>query len=174
MEEFVEILTEDGKSTGQNINKYAAHKYGICHGISAIGWIDNQGRLLIQKRARTKKDEPNKWDLSSAGHIDVGESSIDAAIREVFEELGIKVDKNELLLIDTYLNKVKLNEEIYINHFTYLYMVKKDIELSDIIIQENEVSEIKFVNKKEFLEIFNNGMMVEGIKHCDKILDYII
>ena len=174
MEEFVEILTENGKSTGKNICKHEAHKYGICHGISAIGWIDNQGRLLIQKRAKTKKDEPNKWDLSSAGHIDVGESGIDAAIRKVFEELGIKVDKNELLLIDTYLNKVKLNEEIYINHFTYLYMVKKDIELSDITIQENEVSEIKFVNKKDFLEIFNNGMMVEGIKHCDKILDYII
>ena len=174
MEEFVEILKENGKSTEKNISKKEAHKYGVCHGISAIGLIDKKGRLLIQKRAETKKDEPNKWDLSSAGHIDAGETAIDAAIREMYEELGVKVDENELLLIDTYLNKVKLNEDIYINHFTYLYIVKKDIKLKDIIIQEKEVSEIKFVNKKDFLEISNNGMMVEGIKHCGKILDYVI
>lgn len=55
MDELVEILTEDGKHTGEKISKAIAHKEGICHGISVIALIDNQGRLLIQKRAEKKE-----------------------------------------------------------------------------------------------------------------------
>lgn len=173
MEELVEVLYEDGKSTGKNISKFEAHKNGVCHGISAIGLIDNEGRLLISKRNKTKKDEPNKWDLSSAGHVDINETPENAAIREMYEELSIKLEKKDLILIDTYLNKVKLNEEIYINHFTYLYIVKKDIDISKVTMQPKEVSDIRFVNKKEYYELLNNGKMVEGIKYCDKLLTYI-
>lgn len=115
----------------------------------------------------------NKWDLSSAGHIDINETPIDAAIREMYEELGVIVEEKELVLIDTYLNKVKLNEEIYINHFTYLYVVKKNIEISKVKIQRKEVSDIRFINKQDYRDYLNKGMMVEGIKYCNKLLNYI-
>lgn len=173
MDELVEVLTEDGNLIGERINKISAHKNGICHGISAVALIDNNGRLLIQKRADTKKDEPNKWDLSGAGHIDVDETPEETAVREIHEELGIKVEKNKLKLIDTYLNKVKLNEEIYINHFTYLFLVQKDISVDDVVMQKSEVSSIMFVNKKEYINLLNNGDMVEAIKYCNELLKYI-
>lgn len=173
MDEIVEVLNEKGEYTGENISKIEAHKHGICHGISAVGVIDNDGRVLIQKRAETKRDEPNKWDLSSAGHIDVSETPQKAIIREMSEEIGLKVEANELILIDTYLNKVRLNEETYINHFTYLYIVRKDIDIGKIVMQKKEVSEIRFVNKQEYCELLNEGKMVEGMKYCNKILDYI-
>lgn len=173
MDELVDVLTESGEYTGEKINKIEAHKQGICHGISAIAIIDNEDRVLIQKRAETKKDEPNKWDLSSAGHIDADETPKQAAIREIYEEVGIKVEENDLTLIDTYLNKVKLNEETYINHFTYLYIVKKDIDINKIVMQKKEVSEIRFVNKQEYCDLLNKGETVEGMKYCNKVLDYI-
>lgn len=173
MDELVDVLTEDGKSAGEKISKITAHKQGICHGISAVALITINGRLLIQKRAVTKKDEPNKWDLSAAGHIDADETSEEAAVREIHEELGIKVEKNELKLIDIYLNKVKLNKEIYINHFTYLFVVQKDISIDDIVMQKSEVSDIMFVNKKEYIDLLNNGDMVEAIKYCNMVLKYI-
>ena len=173
MDELVEVLTEDGKMTGKKIDKFAAHKKGVCHGISAVALIDNSGRLLIQKRSKNKKDEPNKWDLSSAGHIDINETAKQAAIREIFEEIGIKVDENELILIDTYLNKAKLDTEIYINHFTYLFMIQKDISIDDIIMQKSEVSDIMFVSKKKYIDLINKGNMVEAIKYCNKVLGYI-
>ncbi len=173
MDELVEVLTEDGNLIGERINKTSAHKNGICHGISAVALIDNNGRLLIQKRAVTKKDEPNKWDLSGAGHIDVDETPEEAAVREIHEELGINVEENELKLIDTYLNKVKLNEEIYINHFTYLFLVQKNISANDIVMQKSEVSATMFVNKKEYINLLNNGDMVRAIKYCNELLKYI-
>ena len=173
MDELVEVLTEEGIFTGKIVTKFEAHKHGICHGISAIGLIDKEGRLLIQKRTMTKKDEPGKWDVSSAGHIDSNETPENAAIREMYEELGIKLKKEELTLIDTYLNKVKLNEETYINHFTYLYIVKKDIDITKIVMQESEVSDIRFVSKKEYYSLIDEDKMVNGIRFCNKLLDYI-
>ena len=172
MDELVNILNENGSMTGEKTSKFNAHKKGICHGISAVAIISD-GKLLIQKRSTKKKDEANKWDLSSAGHINVGETPEDAAIREASEELGIKLEKDELKLIDTYLNKVKLKEDIYINHFTYLFVTQKNINIDDIIMQESEVSEIKFVNKAEYINMINNGDMVNAIKYCGKLLYYL-
>ena len=173
MDEIVEILTEDGKETYKRINKTIAHKEGVCHGISAIALIDKDGKLLIQKRSANKKNEPNKWDLSSAGHIDIDETPEQAAVRELFEETGIKVEIEELKLIDTYLNKVKLDKDTFINHYTYLFLVQKDIDIKTLQMQESEVSEFIFVDKKKYNEIFNNKEMVEAIKYCNKVLDYM-
>ncbi len=120
MEELVSVLDEYGKNTGKIISKSEAHKNNICHGISVVALIDKDGKLLIQKRAMSKKNEPGKWDLSAAGHIDAGETPENAAIREMYEEINIKIEKEDLTMIDTYLCKIKLDEDTYINHFTYL------------------------------------------------------
>ena len=173
MDELVDILTEGGNKIGKSISKAIAHETGVCHGIAAVALIGNDGKILIQKRASVKKDEPNKWDLSGAGHIDLEETPEQAAIREIYEELGIKIKKEELVLIDTFLNKVELDSKIKLNHYTYLFLVKKDVSQDRIKMQEAEVSEIRFVNKKEFLELKNSGYMVKAIKHCDRLLDFI-
>ena len=173
MDEIVEILTEDGKETYKRINKTIAHKEGVCHGISAIALIDKEGRLLIQQRSSNKKTEPNKWDLSGAGHIDVDETPEQAAVRELFEETGINIEIEELKLIDTYLNKVKLDNNTFISHYTYLFLVQKDIDINNIQTQESEVSSTIFVDKKKYNALFNNKEMVEAIKYCNKVLDYM-
>ena len=173
MDEIVEILSEDGKETCKRISKTIAHKEGLCHGISAIALIDKDRKLLLQKRASNKKTEPDKWDLSGAGHIDIDETPEQAAVRELFEETGVKVEIDELKLIDTYLNKVKLDKNTFINHYTYLFLVQKDIDIKAIQMQESEVSEVIFVDKKRYNELFNNKEMVEAIKYCNKVLDYM-
>lgn len=172
MEENVLELRENGELTDNIMSKFDAHKKGVCHGISAVALISNS-KLLIQKRSMKKRGEPGKWDLSSAGHIDLDEAPIDAAIREAYEEIGILIDKSELELIDTFLMKKKFSNGDFINHFTYLYVVNKDIDLNSVIMQETEVDEVRFVDKKEYMELFDNDCMVEGIKYCGKVLDYI-
>ena len=172
MEENVLELRENGELTDNIMSKFDAHKKGVCHGISAVALISNS-KLLIQKRSMKKRGEPGKWDLSSAGHIDLDEAPIDAAIREAYEEIGILIDKSELELIDTFLMKKKFSNGDFINHFTYLYVVNKDIDLNSVIMQETEVDEVRFVDKKEYMELFDNDCMVEGIKYCSKVLDYI-
>ena len=173
MDEIVEILTEDGKKTGKRIDKSIAHKESLCHGISVIALINKDGKLLIQKRSLDKKTEPNKWDLSGAGHINIDETPEQAGVRELFEETGIKVKTEELKLIDTYLNKVKLDNNTFINHFTYLFLVQKDININNIKMKKSEVSSAIFIDKKKYIELFNNKEVVEAIKYCNIVLDYM-
>jgi len=47
-----------------------------------------QGRLF-QRRGRKKDSSPGAWDLACAGHVGAGESYLDAARRELSEELGL-------------------------------------------------------------------------------------
>lgn len=91
MDEMVKILNEQGEETGIIVEKLKAHKEGLCHGISAVAIINGEGKLLLQKRALIKRDAPGKWDVSSAGHISLDDTIKGAAIRETFEEIGIKI-----------------------------------------------------------------------------------
>ena len=171
MEELVEVLEENGEAKGFSIDKSFAHKEGICHGISAVAIVDN-GRVLLQKRSKNKKTEPNKWDLSSAGHIDYKETKEEAMVREIKEELGLIVHEDELELIDTNLIKFQW-KDLYLNHFTSLFLLKKNINIQDIVISKEEVSEIKFFNKQEYLDLLKSNEIVVGLKYCNKIIDYL-
>ena len=70
--------------------------------------------------------------------------------------------------------KIRLNEETFINHYTYLYAIKKNnIDVTKIKKQDSEVDEIKLVSLKEYQDLCNNNEMVEGAKYCVDVLKYM-
>lgn len=174
MEEYVDVLNENGENIGEVIPKKEAHKKGICHRVSVVIIIDADGKLLLQKRAMNKATEPGKWDLSAAGHVDAGETSEEAAIRETYEEIGIKPKKDELEKVLSYKYVYKISEDCIINHFTDLFLIRKDkIDIEKIKMQESEVSEIKMFGLKEYKELLENGETVEGTKYCTEIMKFM-
>ena len=173
MEESVEVLSEEGQLIGKQVSKIVAHRKGLCHGISAVAFIDEKGRILLQRRSELKGTEPGKWDLSGAGHIDAHETPEEAAIRELYEELRIQVSKEDLVCVGTYVHKMQLDKKHNICHFTYLFLVRKNIRITDVILQESEVSEVRFFNKKDFVDMLNKNKMVDAMKHCHILLDYL-
>lgn len=173
MKKIIRELKETGEPTNNIFSKEETHSKGICHGISTVALINKKGQLLIQKRSLNKKGEPGKWDLSSAGHIESLETAIDTAIRETYEEISLEITKEELQLLDTFLfKKVYDNGEI-ISHLTYLFLLEKDIDINNIKFAEEEISEIRYVNKEEYLQLLNNNQLVDAATYCNKLLDYI-
>jgi isopentenyldiphosphate isomerase len=73
-----------GKATKQE-----AWEKGLYHRIVRIVLENADGKILLQHRSPTKDLYPNCWDISSAGHVDAGEDYLEAAYRELKEELGI-------------------------------------------------------------------------------------
>jgi len=106
MDELIDILTPDGKPTGKVALKSEAHKNGWFHATVHIWFFTKDDKILLQKRAMTKKVFPGLWDISVAGHIGAGETILDAAIREVHEELGLEIKSDELLKIGTRIHQV--------------------------------------------------------------------
>ncbi len=65
------------------------HRLGLRHRAVHMLIQDAEGRLYLQRRAPHKDVDPDLWDTSAAGHVDRGEDYLDAARRELHEELGL-------------------------------------------------------------------------------------
>jgi isopentenyldiphosphate isomerase len=66
------------------------HERQLMHRSVHVLVTNSVEKIFLQKRAMHKDCEPGMWDTSAAGHVDVGEQNLDAAKRELWEELGLK------------------------------------------------------------------------------------
>ena len=153
--ELIDYYNKNGKYMG-TIDKAIAHKKGLWHKSVHIWIINEKSQILLQKRCPIKKFFPNFWDCSASGHIGAGESSVISGIRETYEELGIKLNKSQLNFAFTI--KEQLNwDNIKSNEFVDVYIVNKNIDYSQIRLQKEEVSDVKFFNIED---IINNKIKV--------------
>lgn len=84
------------------VTKQQARK-GMLHGSSHV-WIWRRNdkddmELLLQRRAHDKATWPGYLDISAAGHIDAGETPLQAALRETAEEIGLTLQPGDLTLL---------------------------------------------------------------------------
>jgi isopentenyldiphosphate isomerase len=145
-------------------NIFKENHYHIVVGI----WIVNsQGQILITLRHPHKETYPNLWE-NTGGSVLAGESSVDGARRELKEEIGLSAEKKELKLLGT----IKGN-----HNFVDIYLLKKDIEISDIQLQEEETVDAKWVIPDELFKMIDNGEIAPPIQErflefCKRIIPY--
>lgn len=148
--EYLDVVDENNQLTGKTEERNIIHEKGIWHREVAVWIMNEKGEILLQKRAATKKQEPNKWAIC-AGHIDAGESVESAIIREIEEELGIKVKIEELEFLNTYKKQNDIPSNNIKNYnFQYMYFLKTNCKIEDYKIQQEELSQIKYIPFKEF------------------------
>ena len=142
MDELIDILNEQGNYTGKTCLKSEAHKQGYFHNTVHIWIYTSDKKILLQKRAPTKKVFPNLWDISVAGHIGAGEDILEAALREVEEEIGFKITKDKLTKIGNRKHQVQHANGIIDNEFHHVFATELTVSINKLIIQESEVAEI--------------------------------
>lgn len=152
--ELLDILDENGKLTGEKEEKDNIHKMGIWHREVCVLIQNEKGEFLIQKRAATKKQAPNKWGMT-AGHVDAGESFEEAMIREIKEELGIDVLIQDLKPIGIY-KQAEGNKEKTNNNFTKYYYYKTNKKIEDYTICLEELSQLKYITLQELEQNVKN------------------
>ncbi len=143
--ELVDIYDDNDNFTGIILDRDEAHKKGLLHH-HAFAWIiNNEGKILMQKRALTKLNFPGIW-ARTGGHVLSGETCEDGIKREALEEIGLnKIDK----IIEV--NKYK-NENFKDNGFTYEYIIFTDMKEEDFKLDKEEVEEVKYFNSKDLIE----------------------
>jgi isopentenyldiphosphate isomerase len=92
---------------------------------------------------------PGLWDISVAGHVTAGESAIDAAIRETFEEIGLTVAAEELTHIGTLRYHCALRDDYVENEFHDVYLLRRDLDLGSLTLDPLEVAEVAFVRLED-------------------------
>lgn len=143
--EYIDIFDEKNNPTGIIKEKEQAHSEGYFHRSVHIWIINNKKEILLQRRSPNKKNHPNKWDISSAGHIRTGESLIEGAKREAYEELGINIDEKELEFIGINKSNKPHNKE-----FQYIYIYRTNKAENDYTFNDGEVSYVKYIPYVEF------------------------
>ena len=89
-QELLDVVDENDRVIGVK-TRGEIHAQGLMHRAVHILVFNSSGELFIQKRSMSKDNNPGLWDSSAAGHVDSGENYYDCAIRELGEELGIRV-----------------------------------------------------------------------------------
>ncbi|CAK7336354.1 unnamed protein product [Dovyalis caffra] len=143
-EERLDVLTKTGE----------VHRDGDYHRAVHV-WIfaESTQELLLQRRADCKDSWPGQWDVSSAGHISAGDSSLVSAQRELQEELGISLPKDAFEPIFIFLQECVINDGKFINNeFNDVYLVTTvdPIPLEAFTLQETEVSAVKYISYEEY------------------------
>lgn len=154
--EYFDVLNEYGEYTGRIESRDVCHKEGLWHR-AIYGFIINKdGDVLLQRRSKTKKLWPDLWDITAGGHVLAGEFGEQALIREVKEELGIEISSDEVKYL---VGSTSVNEkgEIINKHFNECYLIKKDVDIKDITLQKEEVSDVNWFSKEDILNRINNN-----------------
>lgn len=159
-----ELVDINGNKTGKILTHVEARDFNNvpdrCY-IAVVGVviINENDEILLQKRSRFKRANPSKWGICG-GKIDLGETPLEAGIRETLEEIGILLNKEELkfLSMDT-------NEK---THFT-VYYVRKSVDLKECKLQEEELEEVKYFKIEELEDLNNEGF--EWLENLRKMIN---
>ena len=96
MEEQIDVLNADGTPAGYACGRTKVHAEGLWHRTIHVWAFNPEGKILFQLRSRVKENNPGLLDTSCAGHISAGDSSINAAVRELREELGHNIQSSPI------------------------------------------------------------------------------
>lgn len=143
--ELIDVLTRDGVPTGIVKPKPDVHRDGDWHRCAHVWIAHRDGRLLLQRRALVKENWPGLWDISVAGHVDAGESAVEAAIREAHEELGLVVEPAELTHIGTLTYSVVLRDDYIENEVHEVFILRRNVELAALVLDPAEVMDATWV-----------------------------
>lgn len=163
--ELWDIYDENRVDTGRKHIRGVPLGAGEYHLIADI-WTVNERQEVLLTRRHPDKPYGLMWECTG-GSVLTGETSVEGALRELAEEVGIRAEKEQLLLIHSIRQKER---------FVDTYITRQKITLKDITIQPEEVVEAKFVTFDELIEMWRQGVVVPKSRfllYKDRIEEFI-
>lgn len=91
-EEIFDVVNEQDEVIDRRA-RGEVHRLGLRHRATHVLVFNARGEVFLQKRSLKKDRQPGVWDSSASGHLDSGEGYDDCAVRELGEEIGLKVSQ---------------------------------------------------------------------------------
>lgn len=161
VDELLDLVDENDNVIGTVWKSVAHDDPSKIHREADITVFNKNGEVLIQRRSM-KKSSPGKWENTATGHVLAGENPTDSIVREVKEELGLRIKP-------TFFKKVFVKEKTESKfYWIYYAIVDKPLKLK---LDKNEVMDTKWI-RPEQLETFakDNWWDINGESHA-MILD---
>jgi isopentenyl-diphosphate delta-isomerase len=146
-EEFVILVDENDNPIGTEEKVKCHLPNGKLHRAFTALLFDNQGRLVLTRRAKEKMLWPNDWDGTFASHPRESETYVSSGERRMPEELGIEGTLDYLHKFEYHVPYKDVGSENEICG-TLIGVIDNSTELKEI---EGEIDEIKYISSKELL-----------------------
>ena len=162
--EYLDLYDENKQLTGEKIirgkGKPVVPENNYIN-IVVIFIQNDEGKFLFQVTSKEKGNEI----ATTGGHVKSGQTSFEAILSEVKEELGIDISKEEVVMVDSYIFGIAFMDVYYLN---------KNIETKDLVLQDEEVTDVNWLTIAEIKGLIEQGNLRKGnIKAFDSILSYL-
>ena len=151
-----DLYDKDRNLTGEFIFKGEPVPKGKYIIVILVMIQNSKGEFLIQKRSKQKGGK----FAATGGHVKSGQTSVEGMIDEIQEEIGLTVKPEELELLYS-------SREDEQDVFFDLYYMKKDFEISDLVLQEEEVESVSWKTIEEIDELIKEDMFF--INHSEEV-----
>ena len=159
--ELWDVYDVDRKPTGKTMVRGEAFEEGAYHIVVHVCVFNSEGKMLIQQRQIFKQGWPGMWDITCGGSAVKGESSREAAHRELLEEVGIDIDFSG--------SRPDLTTN-FEHGFNDVYIVEKDIDASTLKLQYEEVKAVRWASCEEIFSMIDDGVFIPRYKSFMQLL----
>jgi len=146
-EEFIILVDENDNPIGTEEKVKCHLPNGKLHRAFTALLFDNEGKLILTRRAKEKMLWPNDWDGTFASHPRESETYVSSGERRMPEELGIEGSLDYLHKFEYHVPYKDIGSENEICG-TLIGVVENDTELKET---EGEIDEIKSISAKDLL-----------------------
>jgi isopentenyl-diphosphate Delta-isomerase len=145
MKKMVEVIlvNENDEQIG-TMEKMQAHREGKLHRAFSVFVVNDENKMLLQKRGAEKYHSANLWTNACCSHPMPNENIFDAATRRVDEELGMEINSFENLFSIKY--KAELENDLIEHELDYILWTKSDAIVN---LNKDEISEVAYLSKEE-------------------------
>ena len=171
MSEAVILVDEQDSAIGKASKVSAHYQAGLLHRAFSVLLFDTNGKLLLQKRADDKVTFPGVWANSCCSHplSSDHESELTdalgvkrAAVRKLHQELGIapsELNIDDFHFITKMMYSSRMNADWIEREIDHILIIQADVTVT---LNENEVSEIKWVTQDELQNILAGNVELGG------------
>jgi isopentenyl-diphosphate delta-isomerase type 1 len=160
-EEILEIVDRQGNTIGSAPRSEIHGNPSLIHKVVHVLVFNENGEILLQKRSMNKDVAPGRWDTSVGGHISPNEDLIEAAKREMEEELGIISE--DIIPLYSYIHSNPYESEL-----VYTYSC---IHNGPFSFNTEEIDSVRFWNLEDIKNVMGQGILSDNFE--SEIIKYL-
>lgn len=157
MKELWDLYDKVGNKIPRQIYRGEALNPGEFHLVVSALIQNREGKYLISRRAEPKKGANSLETVGGAATS--GETSLEAVLREIYEEVGLVVEPSEIKFLKRYTFETQRSY-----HYD-IWSVVKDFEFDTLIPQVEEVSEVMLLEPAKVIELIETGQFFNYEKY---------
>ena len=151
--ELWNVYDYDRNDTGRLVSRGARLQPDEYHLVVNV-WLKNaQGEYLISRRA-PEKAHPLCWE-TTGGSVLAGEISVQGAVREVAEELGIRLNPEDGALLCSGHRQYDGCPDIL-----DVWVFNCDVPVESIVLQEGETVDARYASVEEIRRMVQSGEFI--------------